>query len=88
MDAFTSSGRIGLAVWAWGVLGAWVSDGRFAGHVSLRDPRSCLALGNPFWGKLGVPSGLCLRKLGGVHAALPWVGYLEVLYGSYHNHLP
>ena len=58
MDAFTSSGIIGLGVFARWVLGAWVSDGMFAGHVSLRDPRSCLALGNPFWGKLGVPSGL------------------------------
>ena len=58
MDAFTSSSRIGLDVWARWVLGAWVSDGMFGGHVSLRGPRSCLALGDPFWGKLGVPSGL------------------------------
>ena len=58
MDAVTSSVTVGLVVWAQWVLGAWVSDGMFVGHVSLRDPRSCLALGNPFWGKLGVPSGL------------------------------
>ena len=53
MDAFTSSGRIGLDVWARWVLGAWVSDGMFGGG-----PRSCLTLEDPFWGKLGVPSGL------------------------------
>ena len=26
VDTVTSSGRVGLAVWAWVVLGAWVSD--------------------------------------------------------------
>ena len=57
MDAFTSSGIISLGVWAQWVLGVWVSDGLFAVHLSLHDPRSCLALGNPFWGKLGGPSG-------------------------------
>ena len=42
----SSSGRIGLAVWARWVLGVWVSDGRlFGGNVSLRGLRICLALG-------------------------------------------
>ena len=59
MDAFTSSSRIGLDVWAWWVLGAWVSDGiGWGAHVSLCGPRRCLALIDPFQGKLGVPSGL------------------------------
>ena len=50
VDAFTSSGRIILAVWAQWVLGAWVSNDIFGSDVSLHGPRSCLALGGPFWG--------------------------------------
>ena len=33
MDAVTSSGSVGLAVWARWVLGAWVSDGMIGGGV-------------------------------------------------------
>ena len=84
MDASTSSGRIGLDVWARCILGAWVGDGMFGGCVSLRCPRSCVTF----------RVGYSLTGLGGVHAygvsvaALPWVGCLEVLCGSYHNHFP
>ena len=58
MDAVTSSSRTSLDVWARWVLCSWVSDGMFGDTVSLRGPISCLALGGPFWGTLGVPSGL------------------------------